>query len=321
MTEQYKPETDPDRLRLVLFEVKGLYGEFNYRIPLDVKRHVTAIIAPNGSGKTLCLRLIDALFKADWIVFEKTVFSIASFQFSDGSVIEASKSHEQIDVEEDDTFTTSLEIAVTTASGERMPPLRPHLRKKGPMSIIDQYLPAWLARSGSSSWLDRRTGDNYSLHDIVENFSSELPQSALRRLTAQQPEYLEKLISALNCKLIETQRLIILGEQDDGRYTHSREARRTQYAISRKASTLKDIISREMNRYAALSQSLDRTFPGRVISTSRHLPQEQIEEELVLLDGKRKELMDVGILDTEQDVPVNLPNKRLEPAIATVLSV
>lgn len=308
------------RLRLIQFEIEGLYDEYNYCIPLDVDRHVTAIIAPNGSGKTLCLRLIHALFSADWLLFERTVFLRCLFTFSDGTVVEASKLQTQLELEDNETIATSLEVVIIGPSGMRSAPWRPHQPKRIPTSSVEQYLP-FLTRSGTSTWLDRRTAETYTWNELVETFSGELPPTVLRRLTAPQPEHFARLLGQINCKLIETQRLIILGEKEDTRYGSGRDIRRTQYAISRKASTLREIISREMNRYAALSQSLDRTFPGRVISTSQRLPQTEIEEALLELDEKRKELMDVGILDSEQDVPMALPAKQLDPAIATVLSV
>jgi predicted ATPase len=92
-------------------------------------------------------------------------------------------------------------------------------------------------------------------------------------------------------------------------------------AIARKAQTLKDIISRELNVYATLSQSLDRSFPKRVIQYTTPLPPEHLKAHLEELDRRRSELMEAGILDTETDDPVALPEGPLEDAIARVLSV
>ncbi len=309
-----------DRIRLVKFSVDKLYDEFDYVIPLDVKNHVTAIIAPNGSGKTLCLRLINALFRNDWLLFERTVFEKATFTFSDGTIIIASKPQLQLELNDDDEFPTSLVIQLIDAFGNLHAPWAPHHRKKTPAALIEQYIPQ-LSRVGRASWVDRRTTDVYNFNEIIEHFSAEIPPAVRRRFASTPPESIAKFLSNIKCTLIETQRLFILNDIGDERYSPSRENRKTQYAISRKATTLKEIISSEMNRYAALSQSLDRTFPGRVISTHAQLPQDEIEKQLLILDKKRKELMDVGILDSEQDVPVALPDRKLESAIATVLSV
>jgi len=50
-------------IRLIELRIERLFDEFDYTIPLSIVNHVTAIIAPNGTGKTLCLRMIAALFE------------------------------------------------------------------------------------------------------------------------------------------------------------------------------------------------------------------------------------------------------------------
>src|SRR5690349_20909068 len=70
--------------RLISFEVEGLFGEYNYRIPVNVVDRVTAIIAPNGSGKTICLRLIAALFAKQWSFFSELEFNSAKYSFKSG---------------------------------------------------------------------------------------------------------------------------------------------------------------------------------------------------------------------------------------------
>ena len=62
-------------IRFIEFEVEELFGEFKYTIPLNLDQHVTAVIAPNGIGKTLCLRMIAGLFEQKWTVFSDNVFS------------------------------------------------------------------------------------------------------------------------------------------------------------------------------------------------------------------------------------------------------
>lgn len=67
--------------RLVYFEVKGLFQEFTYRIPINTEKRVTAIIAPNGSGKTICLRLINSLFQQQWSFFADIDFERTEYHF------------------------------------------------------------------------------------------------------------------------------------------------------------------------------------------------------------------------------------------------
>jgi ABC-type phosphate transport system ATPase subunit len=66
--------------RLSNFEVHGLFGEFTYTIPIKLEQRITAIIAPNGSGKTICLRLINALFTRKWLLFAGVEFDRIEYQ-------------------------------------------------------------------------------------------------------------------------------------------------------------------------------------------------------------------------------------------------
>jgi predicted ATP-binding protein involved in virulence len=70
--------------RLSNFEVYGLFGQFDYKIPVKLEQRITAIIAPNGSGKTICLRLINALFARKWSFFAGVEFGRVEFHFTSG---------------------------------------------------------------------------------------------------------------------------------------------------------------------------------------------------------------------------------------------
>lgn len=319
-TMEFTGSRGEQRVRLLRFDVVDLYDEFNYSIPLDIDTHVTAVIAPNGSGKTLCLRLISGLFSKNWMLFERIVFGQAKYVFSDGTVIEVSKPQTELNLDEDGAVPSTIVVDVTDSHGVRHASWSPH-RRRHPSRMVEQYLP-FLTRTGENTWIDRRTSEILTWHELIDQYGNDIPSTVLRKVALQPSDFLDTFLSRINCTLIETQRLIILSEQDEVRGTiTSRDNKRTQYAISRKASALRDIISREMNQYAALSQSLDRTFPGRAISTSLDMPQSDIEDQLFVLDKKRKKLMDVGILDSEQDVPMALPSKELEPALASVLGI
>ena len=77
--------------RLAEFRVSRLFNEFDYVIPLRIDERITAVIAPNGSGKTVCLRLINALFRRQWSVFKSTEFRRACYYFNDGRTVEVTK--------------------------------------------------------------------------------------------------------------------------------------------------------------------------------------------------------------------------------------
>jgi predicted ATP-binding protein involved in virulence len=49
--------------RLSEFRVEGLFGLYDHRIALNLEDRITIIIGPNGRGKTVCLKIIEALFR------------------------------------------------------------------------------------------------------------------------------------------------------------------------------------------------------------------------------------------------------------------
>lgn len=136
------------------------------------------------------------------------------------------------------------------------------------------------------------------------------------------PDRITQIIREIDCHLIETQRLLILREDVGEPYYRSSRKPPSMLAIASKAQALKEIIAKDFGNYATLSQSLDRSFPRRVISDPTRKPFEDLKIRLQDLDRRRNELMDAGILDTENDEPVALPEgQKLETAMARVLSI
>ena len=83
---------EPNSTRLTSFNVDRLFHEFSPRIPLNLNEHITAVIGPNGRGKTVCLRLINALFRRQWYYFSSVAFSRVEYSFSTRETVEVFKS-------------------------------------------------------------------------------------------------------------------------------------------------------------------------------------------------------------------------------------
>lgn len=299
-------------LRLVRFAVVGLFGEFDHEIPLSSSSRVTALIAPNGMGKTACLRLINALFQRKWSVFWATEFERVTYEFSDGSVVEARRS-EQLEAFDESPQSVMFHIF----SGGQTENWSPRHTESSPQRMtmrLDRYLP-YITQSGPNRWVHDFTRQVYNLQELIENYGDQIPDAALAGVTVSVSPLFAKIIDAIDCHLIETQRLLILADEDARRPGVS-----SKLTISKKAQTLKEIIARELTSYATLSQSLDRSFPKRVIEMGSIPPSEDLKGSLDELDALRRKLMDAGILDTEHEDTL-LPPGQVNSAIAAVLSV
>jgi predicted ATP-binding protein involved in virulence len=73
--------------RLAEFRIEGLFGLYNHRIALHLQERITIIIGPNGRGKTVCLKFIEALFRKRYTFFTQIPYRTAEFLFSDGELI------------------------------------------------------------------------------------------------------------------------------------------------------------------------------------------------------------------------------------------
>jgi predicted ATP-binding protein involved in virulence len=305
-------------VRLQEFRVDRLFDEFSYIIPLNVKHHVTAIIAPNGTGKTLCLRMIDAMLARKWSVFADIAFQRASFTFTDGKVVWIEKSFIADGPDEPDTQVPfRLTVLDKGSQIAEWFPVPGDPRKSLP---LERYLP-FITRSTPNKWRHDHTGELYSAAELIEEFGDDIPAEIVASVYAKTPEALNLLIDSIDCRLIETQRLLVLTDLRRDGYYHPQPTKRSTLAIARKAQSIKEIIAKEINAYATLSQSLDRSFPRRVIEDNVMTSPDILRSQLHDLEEKRRELMDAGILDTEADDPVALPAGQLDQAIARVLSV
>ncbi|GJD30588.1 hypothetical protein PMNALOAF_1835 [Methylobacterium adhaesivum] len=313
--------------RLSYFSVVKLFDEFTYEIPLNNDKHVTAIIAPNGMGKTLCLRMIDGFFSNRWSIFSETVFESALFRFTNGCEVEVKKSKPSKEDSDDALSHARFEVVISTLGSDDPIVWRPKPDDRR-VFTPERYLP-FLTRVGSSRWRHDHTGETFNITEILELFGEQLPQSFRSSIYGKKPILLENIITEVHCRLIETQRLLILKERPTNKvyYGHQANSAKSTLAIAQKAETLKAKISKEINDYAALSQSLDRSFPRRVIQQSTDtyvrtsIAIEELKARLQDLDKQRDELTRAGILDAEADQPVALPPGDISTDIASVLQV
>jgi hypothetical protein len=154
-------ETAPyEGIRLIEFDVEKLFDEFDYEIPLNVDQHVTAVIAPNGTGKTLCLRMIAGLFEQKWTVFSDNVFSKITYHFNEGTSIEISKKL-QGERDEQSPEQILIHVVIKNPSGEVIDDWTPRIGHPRHLMQIERSLP-FLTRIGSDIWRHDHTGETYS---------------------------------------------------------------------------------------------------------------------------------------------------------------
>ena len=315
-------------IQLQTFSVSGLFGIYSHTVKLNTDKHISIIIGPNGRGKTVCLRLIDAMFNRNFAYFAEVPFHEVLFSFSNGDYIKVHK-HRPSDDDDDHAFAIhNLVIEFPSETG-KIEDWKPGDFPSGDPRIrhLTRYLP-FLERVAEDLWFDTRDGEEYSLREISEQYGDRLPRRILRYLESNEPDRFQKLANSINCSLIETQRLLVLSEDElSNEYRpqtsrRRRQASSSQYAVEYKARNLQQIIRGTLAQYATLSQSLDRSFPRRVLQAKSQssLTETEIRSQLERLDQNRQELMHAGILDQELE-PVSMDGGNIESGVAKVLDV
>ncbi|TDW31742.1 putative ATP-binding protein involved in virulence [Rhizobium azibense] len=289
-------------MRLSEFHVYGLFGLFDHRVPLNLDERITILHAPNGFGKTVVLKLINAFFGGSLAAFREFEFESAQYHFDNGGVVIVEQVVRQYPSSRAGREERGFVISYRGTGEEYywdpsddqgvVPPWRGI-----PSSSWERYL-GFVERVSTREWVDRRSGQRLSIEELYNQYGHLVP-GRIHKPT-RQPEWLEELRSSIHCRLIETQRLLAL----DKLKSTSSEPSMT-LTVRTYSSDLQNSIERLLAESATLSQSLDQTFPNRLLTRMADeevpLSESELRDRLSILDQQRDRLAKVGLLDTAKD--------------------
>lgn len=298
--EMQQEETKKLR-RIRQISVTNLFGIFNHTIPLNMADRITIIHGPNGFGKTVMLKLLHALFSQRNLLLQTIPFDEFRVDFEDSTSFWVSKVI-QLSEPTEEEHTGEREI-VFYATRNLLHPLRWKLPTRAELSTvqlstIEHHIPS-LMRVGPETWHDNRTGTYLYLEEVIDQFADRLPTELTGERT-KMPEWLVELRKSISIRFIETQRLLS-SSRSLKRNAYDRILQ-TEYAVITDSRHLVDMIGKKLAESARLSQSLDRTFPARLISpATQHLQvaEDELLSKLKKLEERRSQLMATGLLDKE----------------------
>ncbi|AKB86184.1 AAA family ATPase [Methanococcoides methylutens] len=283
--------------------VKNLFGTFDHDIPLNTDEHITILHGPNGIGKTVLLQMLNSLFRSNYFELYRIPFSNLTVEFSDRSKLVVKKK-----LHLDENTPHPPEDNSYRELGFEL--LRPGKKKQRytvkPIDIeevfssfkVEHMIPE-LERIDNNTWVHFTTQEKLTSEEVMNLFSDRLPQKR-----KDEPAWLKTALSSINICFIKTQRLLSIS------YSQPVETERktavTPSVISY-SEELANLMQKKLAEYATLSQSLDRTFPTRMLKNGEH-PETSIEDlktELKELEQKRKCLIDAGFIDTEEGIDVD----------------
>ncbi len=304
--------------RIKQIAVKDLFGIFHHVIPLNMDERITIIHGPNGFGKTVILRLLNDLFSRKNTALRTIPFSEFHVEFEDGDCfwvtkrLNSSKNKNLNPTQLEITFYSSIE-----GSREAYPlPPSPRSSRNARahyIAAIEQSIPE-LEYIGLNRWRHHITEEILSFEEVIERFDEHLPlvvDSTSNK--GKKPDWLNEIRRSVKVRFIETQRLL---------YTELSEYNEThvQFTVKAYAEHLAENIKSTLAKSVELSQSLDSTFPSRVVNftTQRALIEETLRRKLQKLEDKRARLTKVGLLDQESS---NVQYRNMDDRTRLILSV
>ena len=284
--------------------VNNLFGIFHHEIPLNMENHITIIHGPNGFGKTTLLKMINALFCSRYYELRRIPFDELFVDFDDKSKLHITKKvkhpNGKISPEECNELTIEFKKGRSKPLSYIVKPLKQQ-EIPFPLGALEGEIPG-LDRIGRETWLYTPTQEKLTLIEVLDRFKDYLPPPFLRTLGETEPEWLKNIRKSIPTRFIETQRLLFFSPS---RRPRDYEGRPSMIpAVINYSEQVTNMIQSTLAEYATLSQSLDRTFPTRLVKggSATELTLDDLRTNLDELEKKRSRLIEAGLLDKGKEV-------------------
>ncbi len=291
-------------MRIKRITVTKLFGVFDHTIDMNLEERITIVHGVNGIGKTALLRLVDAVFNRQIFVLQSIPYESYRIDFDDSThltfiKVKADKdSHEpQNDILKINWKPKGKRVIKDQVGISFDPRDLPF-----PISYLERYIPG-LRRSSPNQWVFLPTGEILTLEVVLNRFGNKLPIAA-RHKKFGFPQAINDFLDGTDVRLIRAQRLLVLPEEtDDIRYKDEERKSKVSEAVEKYSLQLRDKIKTILTESSTLSQSLDRTFPQRLIDSYSNLEKksqifkDDLLERLENVEKKRNFLMSVGLYD------------------------
>ncbi len=169
-----------------------------------------------------------------------------------------------------------------------------------------------ITRIGRTEWFDSHLNRALDLDDVLHAYSKFLPGPSARNAA---PDWLTEKLSLNPVYLIEAQRLVVA--EDSPSRSRKPKSDAVQVAtVSLYKNDLAGKIRNTLADYADYSQSLDSTFPNRLLSGSHGSPaptDEEVRNRYTEQANRRRKYVEIGLLDAGDVLllPENLDDRAL----------
>lgn len=289
-------------MKISKVEFKKLFGIFDHSINFDQNGGVTIIIGENGLGKTVILESLNSLFNRNYSFFSKLTFDHFIITFDTSEIWSFRKGKSKSNIES--LFLTKSENGKNDAREYEIKPIQPLNNTKKEIFKREFIKREYMLSHGYP--LSRMNNHSYFFDDSIINNPDILDDKAfndkinvyyelLHGKSSKNPIWFEEIISKLNVKLIETQRIISRKDINSETILNS-----VEYC----SRELKEMISEAVKESSEVASELDSTYPNRLITELKKGEDnsfEDLNKALSKLDDRRKLLSSVGLITDSKD--------------------
>lgn len=288
-------------MKLVRVEFTKLFGYFDYSI--DFHDTVTILHGLNGCGKTTMLQTINAVFNKEMDTIKSTDLQSVSFFFSTGAILKIDRKKIYLDPEKEKA-TGIIYLAYSIIENGKETVFDSFENTDEYQDIVKRFLKGYrpfpfLERINESTWYDRKHETKLNLEEVIAEYGTIIFRRYSREyLEDDIPQPVQDILASMDVRLIAADRLTVAKRVER---QYGEDNIKIERRVNLIAKDLSQKIRDTIQQYAQLSQAKDRTFPLRAIKQSSPLTVDEIKSKMIELESKRKEFVDTGILEEEQD--------------------
>ena len=288
-------------MKLVRVEFTKLFGYFDYSI--DFHDTVTILHGLNGCGKTTMLQTINAVFNKEMDTIKSTDLQSVSFFFSTGAILKIDRKKIYLDPEKEKA-TGIIYLAYSIIENGKETVFDSFENTDEYQDIVKRFLKGYrpfpfLERINESTWYDRKRETKLNLEEVIAEYGTIIFRRYSREyLEDDIPQPVQDILASMDVRLIAADRLTVAKRVER---QYGEDNIKIERRVNLIAKDLSQKIRDTIQQYAQLSQAKDRTFPLRAIKQSSPLTVDENKSKMIELESKRKEFVDTGILEEEQD--------------------
>ena len=314
--------TEPDRptapqgafLRLSRIEIDDLFGVYDHRIDLNLESNVTLLHGPNGVGKTVLLRMINAVLSGRMTDFPQIPFSRFLIQFHEDSFIEITKGDKYPEM--DQPHLRLVMNGKSYTSSVRLTSEAEHIAAQV------KFLKSYEGMHGA--WVDIRDGGLLSSAEVVARY-----RDIAHRFPApdvddvQDRDWFRSFQGRVNAYFIQEHRLFHVSPNENvGQLRSSRHSTGFVSTVIDYSQGFQSRLVQSMAEYGRQSQALDQSFPQRLIAAQAEMSVARLQSELEEIEEKTADFMKIGVLEEAHVNPLSAGDLgNIDPAKALIMTL